>query len=453
MKVEQYDVVVVGGGPSGVMAAVQSARAGAKTLLIERGGFLGGSLTMMGVSPMMTFHNPGGDQVVFGLAQELVDKLIAMDASPGHVIDSITYCSTVTPFDAEAMKIAMETMVIDAGADILYHSMLASVSFDQSRVQKVTVCNKAGLVDIVGQYFIDATGDGDLANQAGIMQKKGRETDEATQPMTMNLKISGVDVDRIREDVYANPDNYEFDLGVEEGIKRLKETKRLSLKAFSKTWPAYRDQHQLGIPREFILFFETNEPGTVVCNSSRIQGMDGTNPFDMTRAEVEGRRQCYEIFKFLKSEAIGFENARLVSTPYQVGVRETRRSIGDYVLTASDLLEQRPFDDVVAFGAYPIDIHSPDKIETVSTHLQPDHVYNIPMRTLFTGKVDNLVFSGRSISADHEAFAAIRVTPIAMSIGQASGAVAAVAARHHCAVNRVPYEEVKQALKENGVRL
>lgn len=453
MKLTSYDVVVVGGGPSGVMAAVQSARMGAKTLLVERAGFLGGSLTLMGVSPMMTFHNPQGDQVVFGLAQELVDRLIAMGASPGHVSDSITYCSTVTPFDAEAMKIAMETMVIEAGVDLLYHSMLASVSCEDSTVKKITVCNKAGLMDIEAKYYIDATGDGDVAFQAGAVQETGRKSDQATQPMTMNLKISGVDIEKIRQDVYVNTDNYEFDLGAEEGIARLKHTKRLSLKAFTKTWPAYRDKHKLNIPREFILFFETNEPGTVVCNSSRIQGLNGTNPLDMTKAEIEGRRQCYEIFKFLKSSALGFENSSMVSTPSQVGVRETRRSIGNYVLTAQDLMEEKTFDDVIAFGAYPIDIHSPDKIETVSTHLKPDHIYGIPMRSLFTDKIKNLVFTGRSISADNEAFAAIRVTPIAMSIGQASGAVAAVAVKQACATYDVPYLLVRQGLVDNNVKL
>lgn len=448
MKFEKYDVVVVGGGPSGVMAAVQSARMGAKTLLIEKGGFLGGSLTLMGVSPMMTFHNPAGKQVVFGLAQELVDKLIEMGASPGHVVDSVTYCSTVTPFDSEAMKIALETMAVNAGVDLLYHSFLASVETDNQSITKIKICNKAGLIDIESKFFVDATGDGDIAFQAGVLQQKGRASDNAMQPMTMNLKISGVDIEQIRADVLTNPSNYEFDMGLQEGLARVKSAERLSLKAFTKTWPKYRDKNQLNIPREFILFFETNEPGTVVCNSSRIQGLDGTNPIDITKAEIEGRRQCYEIFRFLKENAIGFSKSKLISTPYQVGVRETRRTMGDYLLTAKDLMDEKPFIDVIAKGAYPIDIHSPDKVKTETTHLKPDHVYSIPMRSLFTSEMTNLVFSGRSISADNEAFAAIRVTPIAMSIGQASGAIAAVASMNNCAVSKVPYSQVRNGLLE-----
>tara|TARA_R110001583_G_C5665141_1_gene410011 strand:+ start:4639 stop:6006 length:1368 start_codon:yes stop_codon:yes gene_type:complete len=453
MNSSNYDLIVVGGGPSGVMAAVQASRMGVKTLILERGSFPGGSLTMMGVSPMMTFHNPVGNQVVFGHAQELIDRLMKIGASPGHVVDSVTYCSTVTPFDTEAMKMVLEQMISESGADILYHTMLGNVNYDGNRITSLDICNKAGITKMIANYYIDATGDGDLAYYAGLTQQKGRPSDQALQPMTMNMKIGNVNIEKIRQDVISNPENYSFDLGQDEGIKRVQSSERLSLKAFKAQWERYRSEHNLDIPREYILFFETNEKNTVVVNSSRIQGLDGTNPYDVSKAEMEGRRQCYQIFKFLKSEAIGFEGSTLLSTPNHIGVRETRRSIGEYVLTAKDLLEQTAFPDAISQGAYPIDIHSPDKVETVTQHLAGDHLYKIPMRCLFSKKCDNLVFTGRNISADAEAFAAIRVSPIAMSIGQASGALAATAAKQGVTINNVDYRDVQRSLQEHGAKL
>ncbi|MDV7105590.1 FAD-dependent oxidoreductase [Vibrio sp. TH_r3] len=453
MNSSNYDLIIVGGGPSGVMAAVQASRMGVKTLLIERGSFLGGSLTMMGVGPMMTFHNPGGNQVVFGHAQELVDRLMKLGASPGHVLDSVTYCSTVTPFDAEAMKVVLEEMLVDSGADVLYHTMLGGVQYDGEQITGLTICNKAGISTIAADYYIDATGDGDLAFHAGLTQEKGRKSDHALQPMTMNMKVGNVNIDKIRQDVVAHPSNYCFDLGEEEGVRRVLSAERLSLKAFQHQWKKYRMEHQLDIPREYILFFETNEKNTVVINSSRIQGLDGTNPYDVTKAEIQGRRQCYQIFNFVKSQAIGFEQSTLLSTPNHIGVRETRRSIGEYILTAKDLLERTRFPDAVSQGAYPIDIHSPDKVETVTQHLDENHLYLIPMRCLYSKKCSNLVFTGRNISADAEAFAAVRVSPIAMSIGQASGAVAATAAKQRVKIDDVDYREVQLSLQQHGANL
>lgn len=448
-----YQLVVMGGGPSGAMAATMAARLGVKTLLIERGGFLGGTLTMMGVSPMMTFHNPAGEQVVWGLADEMVERLKALGASPGHVVDSVTYCSTVTPFDAEAMKRVLEEMVVEAGADILYHTMLADVAVEGDRIKHLVVCNKAGLSEVTADHFIDATGDGDLSSRAGIPFEMGREGDHATQPMTMNVKIGGVDIERIKADVQAHPDNYEFDLGPEEGVRRVMSTDRLSLKAFGKQWMDYRRRNNVTIPREYILFFETHERGTVVVNSSRLQGFDATNPWDVTRAEIEGRRQCYQIYRFLKDEAIGFENSVLLSTPYHVGVRDSRRIKGAYTLTADDVMNQVKYNDTVVQGAYPIDVHSPDKEATESIHLSPNHTYFIPLRCLYAPQISNLVVAGRCISADHNAFSAIRVTPIAMSIGQAAGAAAALAAAGKIGVAEVDPKAVQQALQDQGAKL
>ena len=181
---------------------------------------------------MMSFHNRAGRQVVQGLPQEVVDRLVARQASPGHIADSTTYCATVTPFDSEALKVELESMLQEAGGTLLYHTQLAETHVQDGKIQAVTLCNKAGLTRMSAGIFIDATGDGDLAVQAGVPFLKGRETDGAMQPLTMNLKVGNVDTDAIRRYVLEHPEDFNFPHGEAEGLRRAQTTPRLSLGGF-----------------------------------------------------------------------------------------------------------------------------------------------------------------------------------------------------------------------------
>jgi hypothetical protein len=423
-----WDVIVLGGGPSGAIAATAAGMCGARTLLVEKQGFLGGSLTSMGVGPMMSFHNKAGRQVVKGLPQRLVDRLMARGASPGHVPDSITYCSTVTPFDSEALKEELELLVIEHGGTLLYHTQLADVETSGNQVVAAILCHKAGLSRERAKTFIDATGDADFAARAGVAFQFGRDADSATQPMTMNLKVGNVDSDRIRAYAEANPQEFWFLDGPAAGLERLRASPRVSLGGFLSLWREAKAKGEVDVPRSDVLFFETATPGVYIVNTSRIQGLDATNPFDLSRAEVEGRRQCRQIFRFLNTRCPGFESALMIGTGPHIGVRETRHTRGQYMLTAEDLVQEVQFPDAIATGGYPIDIHSPTGEETNSVHLPADIAYQVPMRSLLPIAPHNLVFAGRGISATHEAAAAFRVTPIAMAIGQAAGTLAALSA-------------------------
>lgn len=454
---ERYQVIVMGGGPSGAMAGIAAARSGARTLVVEQHGFFGGSLTAMGVGPMMSFHNNAGEQVVEGLPQELIDRLVARGASPGHIEDSTTYCATVTPFDAESLKLELEAMLEEGGARILFHTQLAGVRVgddgDDGRIAEIVLCNKAGLTAHAADVYVDASGDGDLAARSGVPFVLGRERDAATQPMTMNLKVGNVDVERVRRYALENPDDFVFAHGVEQGLERLRRTPRLSLAGYRRAWEAARARGEVDVPREHVLFFETATPGVVIVNTSRVQGLDATDPAQLSRAERIGRRQCAQIFAFLRRHCPGFEHAIRMDAASQIGVRESRHVRGLYTITADDLARERAFPDPVALGGYPIDIHSPEQARTDSVHFARGTTYQIPMRALLVERPANLVIAGRCISATHEAMAAFRVTPIAMAIGQAAGTIAATAAQAGTPPAAVAYADVRARLLAHGAKL
>lgn len=449
---DHFDVVVAGGGPSGSLAAIAAARQGAKTLLFEQYAFLGGSLTAMGVGPMMSFHNPAGEQVVRGIPQELIERLMKAGGSPGHVPDSTTYCSFVTPFDSEALKLALEEMVIASGASVLFHTQLADVKREERRLQSIRLCNKSGLTRISANVWIDATGDGDLATRAGVPFEWGNGTGNV-QPMTMNLKVGNVDRQRLLQAVFDQPENFAFENGADRGLQRLREGTSISLCGFLAEWKAAKERKEITIPRDNVLFFETGTEGVFIFNTTRITGFDATDAAQLSRAEIEGRRQCQELFRFIRTHCAGFENCVRIDASAQIGVRESRHVKGLHTLTAEELLTQRDFPDSIACGGYPIDIHSSVDGETFTQHVPETGSYKIPLRSLLAAGVDNLILAGRNISATHEASAAIRVTPIAMAIGQAAGTTAALATRNRVTPLQLDPEVIREVLRADGACL
>lgn len=418
----EYDVIVMGGGPGGIAAAVSSARLGAKTLLIERYGFLGGAGTAMMVNPWMPYWASSADgkevQVIFGVLQELIEGMTKLGMY-GHPKQRAA-------FDPEALKVVAERLCLEAGVELLYHTFLGGVRMDEdgSGIQSVIVANKAGLTELRARVFVDCTGDADLAGFAGADVEKGRSVDSLMQPMTLNFRMANVDTDRM-------PDKLEI-------TRRFLEAKA---------------RKEIDCPREDVLWFYANQPGVIHFNTTRIILKDATCPWQLTEAEIEGRRQVQELVVFLQKHVEGFEQAYLQTTAPQIGVRESRRVVGDYMLTAEELLSACKFDDCIARGTYPVDIHNPNGEGTVIQHLEPGKWYEIPFRCLVPKKIDNLLVGGRPISATHEAHSAIRIQPIAMAIGQAAGAAAALCARGNMTPRQVNIRSVQEALTEQGAQL
>ncbi|GIO36597.1 hypothetical protein J41TS12_14580 [Paenibacillus antibioticophila] len=444
-----YEVIVSGGGVSGAIAAIAAARAGAKTLIVEANGFLGGTLTAAGVGPMMTFH-AGKKQAIQGITDELIQRLRRIGKSPGHIEDATNYTYSVTPFDAEAMKHELETMLLEAGGDILYHTMLAGVVTNGSRITSLTLCNKAGLSEITGDVFIDATGDGDVAAWAGVEFAKGRESDGMSQPMTLKMKMRNVDTSAIRDYIRKHPEEF---TRMNQDLSVMDTAERLSVIGFEKQFKEAKERGEVTIKREDVLFFETNNPGEVIMNTTRILGCDSTDPWSLSLAEIEGRRQCRELELFLRKYVPGFEEAIVVSTGPSIGVRGSRQIKGQYTLTGEDILTMKKFDDVIAHSGYPIDIHSPDGEGTTHGRLEWGGMYGIPYRSLVTDQFDNLIVVGRCLSATFEAQAAVRTTPTVGAIGQAGGTAAALAVKSRKAVTEVDIAELQRKLREEGAYL
>jgi hypothetical protein len=413
----EYDVIVAGGGPGGIAAAVASARNGAKTLLIERYGFLGGAGTAMMVNPWMTF-SAGPKQIIYGVLQELIDGMSELGMY-GHPKQK-------TAFDPEALKYVAEHLCLDAGVELLYHTFLGDVQMDESScyIKSIRVANKGGLMDLKAKVFVDTTGDADLAALAGATVEKGREVDSLSQPMTLNFRMANVDIDRMPS---------------REGMTEL--------------YIEAKKRGELKCPRENVLWFYANQDGVIHFNQTRVILKDATDPWQLTAAEVEAREQVQEFVVFLKKYVDGFENAYLQTTAPQIGVRESRRVIGDYKLTADELLAACKFDDVVALGSYPVDIHNPAGEGTIIQRLEPGEWYDIPFRSLIPKKIDNLIIGGRPISATHEAHSALRVQPIAMAIGQAAGTAAAVCANEGNLPRETDVKKVQKSLLKQGAFL
>ena len=443
-----YNVVVIGGGPAGAVAAIAAARQGVTVLLVEQNGYLGGMLTCAGVGPQMTFH-AGNTQVVRGIPDEIISRLQEIGLSPGHMEDFVGYASSVTPFDAEGMKLILETMAAEAGVQLLYHTVYTGCTVENGRLTKVKLYSKNGFFDVLADVFLDCSADADLATHARVSSVYGRESDNLAQPMTMNIKVANVD----REKVMAYVRSNQNDMLSTIPFDHLEQIPRTGIQGAYSIIKAAKANGEFDVDRDIVLCFETSNPGEFILNMSRIVKKSAVDPFQLTEAEMEGRRQAHVIVSFMRKYIPGFEKCRIVSTGPSIGIRESRKINGCYKLTAEDLLDNRMFFDAIAMGGYPIDIHSPDGAAMKHRFLKKGSWYSIPYRALITNEVKNLIVAGRCISTTHEACAAIRVTPIVMAIGQAAGTAAAQSVLSGQHANQLDTDTLRNTLKENGVFL
>ncbi|HWO74326.1 MAG TPA: FAD-dependent oxidoreductase [Bacillus sp. (in: firmicutes)] len=441
----EFDVVVAGGGPAGINAAIASGRAGAKTLLIERYGFLGGMSTVALVYPWMTFHTSSGNQVIKGIAQEIVDRLMSQGGSPGHLRDTVGFTYSVTPYHPEKYKLLALDMLEEAGVEVLVHSFADQVEVEGNQIKSIKLTTKSGSITVSAKRFVDTTGDADIAYLAGAPCLKGRDSDHKTQPMTMKFRMRGVNLAMVKEAMKANPSNFYKKTPINE----LDELPLTGVQGFYKEW------NESGVPinRDQVLFFAGPEEDEVLVNCTRVQGLDGTDVFDLTQGEKEGRKQVLMMAEFLQKNIPGFKKASISAVGTQIGIRETRRIDGQYALTIEDVVSGKKFEDTIALSGYPIDIHDPTGRGVQANDIQGDGSYGIPYRSLVPKKIENLLVAGRCISTTHEALATTRLTPSAMATGQAAGTAAALSITENTAPKHLNIKKLQAILVENGVVL
>jgi hypothetical protein len=433
-----FDVLVVGGGNAGCAAALAAARTGARTMLVERYGFLGGTATAAMVGPWMTFHS-GTDRIVGGIAQEIVERLIALGGSPGHIRDSSDYVPTITPFDPEIHKALLFELMRESNVHLLLHALVVDAVRDaRGAVRGATFATVGGPRTILAQRTIDATADAFVAAAAGCALQQGDERGRV-QPASLMFRLSHVDMTAVAAYVRERPDQMRTSLGVNE---RTADT----LTAVAGLYELWHGAQEDGVevPRELVSFFISPYPDEVTVNMTRVVDVDPLDPDDLTRAEIEARAQAMRLVAFFRERVPGFARARIAATATQIGVRESRRIVGAYTLTRDDILERHPFDDAIARSAYPIDIHNPSGSGTTTHRLPPGTSYEIPYRCLVPQVIDDLLVAGRCISTTHEALASTRLTPTVMTLGQAAGTAAALS----LAAGVIPRDLDAHALRE-----
>ena len=425
------DVVVCGGGVAGTTAAIAAARNGADVVLVERYGFLGGNATAGAVAQFNSWQTAAGRRVVAGLADEVVDRLRRLGGaaahetfvmSNGHKMDRVAYAP-------EILKLVFDEMVTEAGVRPLLHASLLDVSCEDRHIETVRVLAKGGVISIRPRVLIDATGDIDALKLAGARFLELGDG-ESRQPATMMFRFGPVDFDRF--DAISPTD-----------------MAALARRGFEEGHLARAALHCARNPFTRDAWF----------NIGRL-AVDATDALALGRAEMEGRQQAWRAARYLKAAVPGCSEGNLMAFGTQVGVRETRRVEGEHVLTAEELLEPAQFDDAIALGAYPIDIHPAAGGGLHYQTLGEDHAYQIPYRSLIPTAFDNALAAGRGVSATHKALAAIRVMTISMAVGQAAGTAAALACHRpdgsndsRIDVRQVSVPKLRATLKKDGACL
>ncbi len=438
----EADVLVVGGGPAGLMASLAAAEYGLKVTLVEARSYVGGNLTI-GL-PVLGFLSQKQKPIIAGLPQQFIDRLKAQGAASEH--QACPLHVSLTLIDPEAVKSTALEMLAERGVDLALYSTFAGVVMDGDRILAVAVESKGGRQAITAPIVIDATGDGDVAFRAGVPCNKGNEQG-GMQPPTLMFCLANVDTERLRRALSEDPKTYQADVIPADYFGS---HERFIVVGLRQLLQQARDAG-LRIATERTILITGLRPGEVWVNMTRVMGVDGTDPRSLTRGEIEARRQMGDIIRYLVSYVPGFQKAHFeVAAPF-LGIRETRRIVGRYVLTADDILSCRRFDDSIAVASYPIDLHRPS--DNDCTMEWCGDCYDIPYGVLVPQIVSNLLVAGRCISATHEAMAAIRVMSTCMATGEAAGRAARLAFRDRVSPGRVDVSELQKELLAHGAYL
>ncbi|NLN64879.1 MAG: FAD-dependent oxidoreductase [Clostridiaceae bacterium] len=446
-----YDVVVVGGGPGGIPAAIAAARRGAKVLLVEKNGYLGGNLAI-GL-PLLGYLDKNGIQVTGGFAQELVDTLMERNACYGH--SRCPMHNSVTLYNHEEFKLVAFEKCLDAGVEILLHTEVVDVEVENGAIKNLILFGKGFRIEVESKIIIDATGDGDVGFLAGARFQKGQKGTGVLQPPTLMFTLGNVNLEKFHQFITDDPDQMVLwdnsEIGSDYNPEHIQSTQNHVFVGLRKMFSELRAKGELPVDRDTFIYINSLIPGEVNVNSTRHLNVDGSNVFDLTRAEIEGHFQIPKLVDTLKKHAPGFEDCYITRIFPTIGIRETRRFSGIKELTEDRIVAGDIPEDTVALGSYIIDIHDGNGAGTIIKRLEK--AYGIPYGCLVSKDIRNLMFSGRCISMDAVVLSSARVMPTCMAIGEAAGVGASVAVNKDINAADVDSLEVAKILRDNGAIL
>ena len=408
----EYDVIVCGAGPAGICAALQAARCGAKTALIEKNGICGGALTLSNIN-MPGVFNAWGKQIIAGIGWELLVKTWNITGSPLPDLSRPEFSYAQPNVNRLVFASVVDDAMADAGVDVRFHTMIASARFETD-IWHLQLCEKDGLVSVTGSMVIDCTGDANVSYMAGFPCKQT----ESPQPGTLSMYFHNFDPAALDfEDL-----NRRFNNAVESG----------AVLAEDMGWhrPSF--------------FFDHGR------NSNHITGFNAADSRGKTKMEIAGRRSLMRMLRFIRS-CPGLENAEFRMSSAECGIRETRQIIGEYTITEDDYLNGKRYTDGICNAFYPIDIHTDKGL--FRKHLEKGVVPSVPLRALIPQNSKNFLVAGRCLSADRPAFSALRVQAPCMAMGQAAGAAAVLAHNCQCDVRDIPLDKLRSLLQCHGAIL
>ena len=439
---KETDVLVIGGGPAGIMAALAAAEDGLNVMLVDSRSFVGGNMTI-GL-PILGFLGQKGNQIIQGLPQQLIDRLKAVQASSEH--RPCPLHMSLTLVEPEAVKTVALQMLVESKVEILFYTFCAGVVMEDDALKGVIIESKAGREAILAKTIIDCSGDADIAYRAGVPCEYGNEAG-GVQPPTLMFCLGGVDTEILRTSIAEEPRTYLTDFIPAEYFGQNNQFVLVGMRNLIRK----AQDDGLRLTTERTILITGLRKGEVWVNMTRVNGVNGTDPGSLTHGEIDGRDQIHDIQKYLIGYVPGFEKAYFLKTAPFLGIRETRRIRGRYTMTRDDIMGCRHFEDAIAVASYPLDIHHPQG--GGCTLEWCGDCYDIPYRSLIPQRVKNLIVAGRCISTTHEAMSAIRVMAPCMAMGEAAGRAAKMAIREGIQPSDIDVRKLQQELLERGAYL